>query len=164
MDSLEYPDLIYFRAAQGWLELGNSVEALDELGQVSAASREHPDILELRWHIAVKGRAWEQALALAEALCCRDPDNASGWIHRSYCLHEIKRTQEAWDTLLPMADAFPCEWLICYNLACYACQLGRLEDGRHWLTRAAELGDPMGINRLAASDPDLTPLFPRQAR
>ena len=164
MDLLEHPDSIYLTAAEGWLELGNSAEALDELSRISPAGQEHPEALELRWQIAVKGKRWDEALALAETLCKRAPKNAFGWVHRSYCLHELKRTQEAWDTLLPKADLFPEEWLICYNLACYACQLGELEQGRKWFTRALEVGEPMEINGLAASDPDLKPLFEAQAR
>jgi hypothetical protein len=49
--------------------------------------------------------------------------------------------------------------LIAYNLACYACQLGRAQESRTWLKRALELGKPEQINRMAAKDPDLQPLF-----
>jgi predicted Zn-dependent protease len=159
MDAIEHPDSVYLRAAQGWLELGNPAEALLELDQMSVDTREHPAVIEVRWQIAAKTRRWEAALALAEALCARAPTSACGWIHRSYCLHELKRTQEAWDTLLPFADAFPEEWLICYNLACYACQLRELDAARKWLSRAVQVGDAREINRLAAADSDLKRLF-----
>lgn len=128
---------------------------------MSDAAREHPDTLELSWQIAVKSKRWTEALAVAETLCRLAPHSPFGWIHRSYCLHELKRTQEAWDLLHPMADKFPQEWLVCYNLACYACQLGRLEEAKSWYARAREQGDPEEITRLAAADPDLKPLFPK---
>ena len=48
------------------------------------------------------------------------PDEPVGWIHRSYVLHEQKRTREAWDLLLPAAKKFPEDFTIPYNLACYA--------------------------------------------
>ncbi len=159
MQSLEHPDTIYLSAAQGWLELGNCVEACAELERITPLGLKHPDVLEVKWQIAVKQKHWDLALSVAECICERAPQNAFGWIHRSYCLHEMKRTQEAWDTLFPMAAKFPGEWLLCYNLACYACQLGHLEDAREWFTRSIELGDPLEINRLASEDPDLKPLF-----
>ena len=159
MDAIKHPDSIYLRAAQGWLELGNGGEALSELSRMSPASQEHPAALEIRWQVAVKNQHWEEGLALAELLCVRAPKSPFGWVHRCYCLHELKRTQEAWETLLPLAEIFPEDWLICYNLACYACQLGKLEEAKKWLTRAVEIGDPAEVNHLAAADADLKPLF-----
>ena len=159
MEALEHPDCVYLSAAQGWFELGNCSEAAAELDQVSPGARNRAEVLELRWQIAVKRGRWPEALEVSESICRLAPENALGWIHRSYCLHEMKRTQEAWDLLLPMAAKFPKEWLACYNLACYACQLGRVRDGQEWFTRAIELGDPIEINRLASEDPDLRPLF-----
>jgi len=38
---------------------------------------------------------------------------------KQLALHELKRTQEAFDLLLPAADKFPAPWTIPYNLACY---------------------------------------------
>jgi tetratricopeptide (TPR) repeat protein len=159
MTPLDYPDDLRLRAAQGWLELGNCSEARAELQSVSAAARQHQDVLELRWQIAVKEQHWEEGVLIAGTLCQLAPDKPFGWIHRSYCLHELKRTREAWEMLLPVATRFPREWLICYNLACYACQLQQLDEAQHWLNRALEIGNPNEIKKLAAKDPDLKPLF-----
>jgi hypothetical protein len=156
---LEYPNGIYVAAAQGWLELGNSAEATAELNRISPSLREHPQVLALRCQIALKDQRWSDGLELAEILWRREPSNSFGWIHRSYCLHELRRTREAWDALLPAVEQFPKEWLLCYNLACYACQLGWLDECKTWFMRALDLGDPLEINRLAAKDPDLKPLF-----
>ena len=163
MEPLEHPDVLHLNAAQGWLELGNATEASAELEKLVPSAREHPDVLEVRWQIAVKGRRWAEALGVADAICRLAPANAVGWIHRSYCLHELSRTKEAWESLLPIAERFPKEWLICYNLACYSCQLGWLEEAKTWFMRAIELGDPLAVNRLAAEDPDLKPLFQQKA-
>ena len=159
MDVLAHPNGIYLSAAQGWLELGNWTEALAELEQIGPEWREHPDVLQVRWQVAVKAERWPEALAVAESLCRTAPDSPFGWIHRSYCLHELHRTQEAWDALFPLAERFPREWLISYNLACYACQLGNLEEAKSWLARAVKLGDRTEIERLAEQDGDLKPLF-----
>ena len=42
---------MHLTAAQGWLELGNHEEAFEELEQIDAPLRGHPDVLEVRWGI-----------------------------------------------------------------------------------------------------------------
>lgn len=158
IEGLEHPNNHFLSAAQGWLELGNETEALEELKKIPEGLQEHPAVLEVRWNLECHAKRWAEALAIAEALHRIVPANPAPWIHRSFCLHELRRTQEAWDGLLPAVHLFPKEWLICYNLACYACQLGRLDEGKNWLMRAIELGDPIEINRIASNDPDLKPL------
>ncbi len=162
MEPLPPPDSMHLLAAQGWLELGDPSEAAADLNRVSAAGREHPDFLEMQWQLFVRNKQWLDALRVAEAICRLAPESPFGWIHRSYCLHELRRTQEAWDALLPTAERFPKEWLVCYNLACYACQLGWMDQARAWFRRALQRGDSREIERLAATDPDLKPMIQRQ--
>ena len=80
-------------------------------------------------------------------------------VHRSYCLHELKRSEEARDNLLRVVDKFPEDPIMRYNLACYECQLGRLEQAKNWLQKAYESGDPKKIRSMALEDPDLKPLW-----
>ena len=70
-----------------------------------------------------------------------------------------KRTREAHDALLPAAHTFPEAWVVPYNLACYTCQLGLMEEARSWLEKAFELGDSKSIKLMALEDPDLEPLW-----
>jgi Tfp pilus assembly protein PilF len=51
MKPLEPPDSLHLQAAQGWLELGNHAEAEAELDNITASSREHPDVINVRWGI-----------------------------------------------------------------------------------------------------------------
>jgi hypothetical protein len=60
---------------------------------------------------------------------------------------------------LPIADKFPDLWVIPYNLACYTCQLGRLDEARLWFDRALTIGDAKEIKLAALDDADLAPLF-----
>ena len=46
MKGLEPPDSIHLQAAQGWLELGNHLEADKELDEIAPQLRTHPDVLE----------------------------------------------------------------------------------------------------------------------
>src|SRR5438477_2256342 len=102
MRELKPPDNHHFNAALGWLELGNQPEAKAELAKISAAHRSHPDVLELTWRILAAERKWVEALAVSRELVRIEPQNPSGWVHQSYSLHELKRTKEALDLLLPV--------------------------------------------------------------
>ena len=46
-----------------------------------------------------------------------------------------------------------------YNLVCYECQLGRLEQARKWLEKAVAEGDAKRIRLMALKDPDLKSLW-----
>ena len=150
---------MHVQAARGWLELGNHLEANAELEKITARRRAHPDVLEVRWEIYAKVKDWEACLEIAGAVIKTAPERASGWIHRSFALHELKRTQEAWDNLFPVAERFPKVPTIPYNLACYAAQLGKLWESQQWLKQAFKIGDSKELKLLALDDPDLKPLW-----
>jgi predicted Zn-dependent protease len=139
MKPLEPPDSIHLLAAQGWLELGSHIEANDELENISASLRAHPAVLAVRWEIYAAAKKWEAAVDIAAALIQLDPEDPVGWVHRSYALHELKRTTEARDNLLRVVDKFPSSATMRYNLDCYECQLGRLEKAKEWLKKAFAL-------------------------
>jgi hypothetical protein len=152
------PESHFLSAAEGWLMLGDSQSAEAELGLITADYAEHPDFLEVRWRLSAVRKEWETALGIARQLVQSVPDRSIAWINQSYSLHELRQTDQAWNLLLPMADRFPKEPTIPYNLACYACQLGLLQDCRHWLRRAARIGSRVEILNSALLDPDLAPL------
>ena len=158
MEDLGFPDLHHVRAAEGWLELGDAIEAARELNTLSEPARGHPDVLELCWRLHAMRGDWDAALAVARTLTRSMPERASGWIHQSYCLHEMKRTEEAWRLLRPAAELFPDETTIAYNLACYACQLGELAAAKEWLQRAARKQGRGPVRLMGMDDPDLVPL------
>ena len=159
MPPLQPPDSHHLLAAQGWLELGNHVEANRELQNIAPLLRAHPHVLEMRWQICAVAKDWDAALAIASSLVRLMPENPFGWIHRSFALHELKRTAEARDNLMPVLDKFPSQAILRYNLACYECQLGRLQQAKDWLQKALAIGDPKEIKRMALEDPDLEPLW-----
>jgi len=132
MQPLSPPDTHFLSAAAGWYELGNITEAKAELERISPALREHPDVLELRWLVHAQEKNWEQGLEVAEKLVEIAPERSSGWLHRAYALRRVKRggLQTAWDALLPTVEKFPKEPTIPYNLSCYACQMGRMDEAR----------------------------------
>src|ERR1035441_11061527 len=88
MKQLELYDLRHLEAADGWLGLGNHVEADEELEQITPENRAHPAVLEIRWQIYAKAKKWNAALDIASALIQSVPEHPLGWVHRAYSLHE----------------------------------------------------------------------------
>jgi tetratricopeptide (TPR) repeat protein len=160
MPKLQPPDTYHLSAAEGWLELGNFHEALSELNLVSKAEQGRVDLLGLRWSISAQLKLWEDCVGIATNILELAPKNVFGWIHRSYALHELKRTIEARDLLQPALKRFPKNETIPYNLACYECQLGDLEAARDWLRRAMKLKKPEALKEQALEDQDLKPMWP----
>jgi len=156
---LERADVCTLSAAIGWLELGNPREAQTEFRHISRDARSHPDTLDVEWRLRAELREWNDALEVARRLIAEDPENPSGWIHQSYTLHELKRTPEARQQLLSVADTFSTIPTVAYNLACYACQLDDPTDARTWLDRAVRLAGKEKIREMALRDPDLHPLW-----
>ena len=163
---LDPTDLHRIRAAEGWLELGLAEEALTELAYLKVNLGEHRLIYflldQLDQHLKLE--AWDEVYAVAETLVCIGPDELDGWVHRAYAARRKPNgsLQAAWDALHPAAEKFPDELIIPYNLACYACQLGRLDSAREWLGRALTLAIKQAIGHqfrlMALADRDLTPL------
>jgi tetratricopeptide (TPR) repeat protein len=153
------PDSLHLLAAQGWLELGNHLEANEELEKITSCRRARPEVLELRWQTYAAAKKWDACLDIVAALIHIDSEDALGWVHRSCALHELKRTVEARDNLLRVVDNFPISATIRYNLACYECQLGRLEQAKNWLEEAFRLGDAKKMKLVALDGPDMEPLW-----
>jgi hypothetical protein len=70
-------------------------------------------------------------------------------------LHHSRSTAEARDVLLPVADQFPAEWRITFQLACYCCKLGQKTEALKWLELAIEVAGKTDIRMKALDEPDL---------
>ena len=159
LPTLPQTDQHHLRTAEGWLGLGDWQSANDELEEITPQLRAHPGVLQVRWQVYAAARHWALAVEVAGALTRLLPGEAEGWVHRSYALHELKRTTEARDALLPVLDRFPDDATMRYNLACYECQLGNLPAARDWLERAFALDGGSQLKRQSLDDPDLEPLW-----
>ena len=142
MKPLEPPDTHHLQAAQGWLELGNHIEAIEELENIAPQLRTHPEALKVRWEIYAAAKKWEAAIDIAAAIVQLDPDDLAGWIHWSYALHELKRTAEARDNLLRVVGKFPNDPLMRYNLAATSASWGDWSRRRTGWRRLLRSGIP----------------------
>src|SRR5437660_6415805 len=89
MQPLSQTDERHLEAAEGWLLLGNHVEADAELDNITPLFHAHPDVLVLRWMIYSKAQKWEVAFEIARTLVEQLPDNPVGWIHQAYALRRM---------------------------------------------------------------------------
>jgi predicted Zn-dependent protease len=158
MKSIQPPESLYLEAAKGWYMLGDLTEARRELDALHRTFQEHPDVLEVRFAIASKEKQWTECMEISAALLSVAPHRPTSWINCAVTLHELKQTQEAWDALYTVREKFPEVSTIPYNLACYACQLGRMEVSRKYLRKALSKGGKL-LRTFAMEDPDLKPLW-----
>jgi len=156
---LPLQDQRHLDAAEGWLGLGNFLAANEELEQISPGLRAHPQVLELRYQIYSQVGKWDLAAEVAKEMSEMLPDNPWGHFHLAYALHELKKTQEAYDCLIPVIERFPNEWLMLFNLACYSCQLGKMKEAMQCLEKAGDLASKKDIRLMALDDADLEPLW-----
>jgi len=148
------------RAAEGWLGLGDNVEAARELKEIAPEHQSHPAVLEVRWRIHSQRQDWNACMDIACAMTTIAPNDAAGWIQLAYAMRRTDggTVQMARDTLDAVAAKFPREPVIHYNLACYHCQLGNLPMALESLKRAFSVGDAAQMKLMALEEPDLEPL------
>jgi tetratricopeptide (TPR) repeat protein len=158
MNPRSWPNKHYLLAAEGWIELGNVAEASAELENIDPQARFHPDVLALRWQIYAKAEKWTACIDIGEALVKLAPERSESWIHRSFSLHEVGRTDEAFEKLLPVVDRFPSVWQVPYNLSCYSSVLRRFDEAEKWFKRAM-LVDEKSVQTAGIDDSDLRPLW-----
>lgn len=156
---LEWPDSHYRDAALGWLDLGNWLEANEDIERISPAGKAHPDVLEVRCKIYVVAEKWELVVEVARAMCRLRPDSVAGALQLAQALRKLNRIVEAHDALAYLADEFPEEWCIAYQLACYCCLLGDRSKALWWLENAIDVAGTYDIRLKALDDPDLATLW-----
>jgi len=142
-----------FLAAQGYLELGMESDALVELDELEEPLRSHPDAGRLRVQILLQAERWRECVEICKDLWDGTSATAAMRLHGAYCLHELKRTEEARDLLLSAGDLLGTDPTFHYNLACYAAVLGDSAEARDRLAAAFDL-DP-DLIEMSKTDPDL---------
>jgi tetratricopeptide (TPR) repeat protein len=160
MQKLNPRDTQHLQAAYACIGSGNHEGARAALDKIAPEFRDHPAVLVTRLSLCEGARQWETCLELVETLIRVLPDNPMNWVQRSQYLRELGRVREAREKLLPAAEKFPTFWMVPYNLACCACRLGDVNEGRARLNTALQLVDADAIKSRALSEPDLEPLWP----
>jgi tetratricopeptide (TPR) repeat protein len=159
MSDLPIQDTHHLNAARGWVELGNHLEAFDELEKIAPLNRAHPDVLAVRWEIYTLAKKHDNALTIAEALIKLVPKRHEAHIWRAHSLHELGRTKEAIDFLTVAAGCFRGGGIIGYHLACYHAALGDLQEAKDWLEMAFGTPEAKALKQKSLDDPKLKELW-----
>lgn len=143
--------------AAGYLELNLLADARAELALLSPEFLATPPALAVRLELAMATSAWDEVIALAPELIGDDATEERPWTAWAYALRELGRVAEAQETLLAGSRliAKP-SVLVDYNLACYACLLGELDEARRLL--ASVYARDKSWREAARDDPDLAAL------
>lgn len=145
--------------ALGFLELGMPQDAWEELGELPAEIAETSPVIQMKVEVLNRLKRWQDAAELCRPMIEREPGELFWWIQRAFSLRRSESIESAEAVLRSALVHHPPEGVLIYNLACYACVQGRLDEARDFLGRSIS-GDPDTIIRMALQDPDLAALRP----
>jgi len=145
-------------AALGYFELKMISEALEALDGVSPAAADTRNVLALRLLVLQKAENWPKAQATAARLVTMEPTDPGWSIALAYAMRRAECIERAQAILRDAMIAHPGDALIHFNLACYACQLARIDEAREYLRNAFALD--IDLRSQAMKDPDLQVLWP----
>ena len=143
--------------AVGYLELGMLQDSWDALENIPAEERHLPPVLQVRLEIYRRMGKYEGMATMAEHLTKVFPEDSQNWISLAYAQRRYLDLKTAEKTLLEAQKRFPEEATIPFNLACYACQMGRLDEAREKLAKAIAM-EP-AFKSAALEDEDLKPIW-----
>jgi len=137
----------------------------DNPSKIAAHARnsDRLDQLRIAHQIFKKNRDWRACVEVSQRAVDLHGKDSWGWIQRSYALHCLKMTREAFEALKPAASLFPETITIFYNLACYAASLGDTNEAKLWLKSVFDLAEKNGVyagtfeayRKMALADSDL---------
>jgi tetratricopeptide (TPR) repeat protein len=154
---LEPPDKQCFEVACGYAELGMYLDADSELEKIDPFLRAAPEILALRIEIYRGLEKWELMAELSMRLMGFHLDDPQWPVSLAYATRRATSIEAAKEILLNAEPKFPAEAVIKYNLACYCCQLGEIENAKNYLKKALKLD--LNWRMAALEDEDLKPLW-----
>ena len=120
-------------------------------------NRATPEVLAVRIAVYHGLKKWELMREVAKRLHEFQPDNVEWTISLAYATRRADSIEAAKEILMNAEAKFPKEPTIKYNLACYFCQTGNIQNARNYLKKAFEL-DP-NCRMAALEDEDLKPLW-----
>jgi len=154
---LEPQDQRHLEAARGYTQLGMYEDATAELETIDPFCRALPEVLEVRLEIYRAMSRWDLMQVVAKSLAQYDPRDPAPVISLAYATRRAESLAAAKSILEQALERHPNEPIVHYNLACYECQSGKLDEAKRHLQRAFEL-QPQ-CRGMALEDPDLEPLW-----
>jgi len=158
MARLDDSDRLHLEAAQGWLGMSDWREANNELDRITPTMRTHPSVLRTRILVCIAAEHWDVMHEIAQALVVKLPYDALMCIYAAMALDRMNRTKDAYNLLESFVKRFPNHAQLHYDLACYACKIGMLQEAKSSLERAIDVSEK-DIHQQALDDPALEQLW-----
>jgi predicted Zn-dependent protease len=143
----------HLRAAIGYLELGMSLDAWNELEAINAEHRGLAHVLKVRLEVCRSLEKWEMMAEIARLLSQGEPDESGHLLNLAYAIRRSDKVDSAEKILSEAETKFPEDPLIKYNLGCYRAVLGKVGEAKLNLAEAFQR-DPT-LRLTALDDPDL---------
>jgi tetratricopeptide (TPR) repeat protein len=160
MSSLPSPELLpifkHLNAAVGYLNLGMPQDASNELEDIEAKERARPEVLKVRLEICRALKQWEMMAEVSNHLRKIEPDEVGHSLNMAYATRRFKSEADAAEILSMALRRYYDDALVRYNLACYWCVMGRVEEAREMLETACKKEE--SLRELAQTDEDLAGL------
>jgi tetratricopeptide (TPR) repeat protein len=144
--------------AKGYIGLGMIKEASAEIEAIEAEDWHSMEVQRVRIDLCMEAKQWSEVVDIAGQIAEALSEEEQVWISWAYALRELQRVKEAEEVLLRAEKVYGHKSAIVhYNLACYACLLGYLEEAGKRLKRAIKLDKRFEDE--CDKDPDLKALF-----
>ena len=143
-------------AATGYRELGMFDEAARAIEEVDAEDKGRKEVLAVRVDLYMATQNWNLVAEVAGHLVDIEPENAAWWINLAYATRRAENIDQAQTLLLQARKLHPDNAIIAFNLSCYACVTGNIEQAKTHLKHAMTLDS--NIRGLALRDEDLQTL------
>lgn len=160
---MKAPGEHHLDAAEGWLSLGLTKEAMDELAKVPMATRRHFKYLSIMWQALCQQCEWEDALLFANRCTQRFPDRVESWLALAETLEKLPPPiggyLAAWDVLRSRVDHFPNDGRMAIKLASYAISLDRPRQANEWFSMALQQLNKSNLDHLLKEDQELLKLM-----
>jgi Flp pilus assembly protein TadD len=144
-------------AATGYYELGMFDEAELALEEIDAEDRARKEVLAARVDLYMATQKWSLVAEVARHLVDIEPENAAWWVNLAYATRRAESIDKAQALLLQARKLHPNNPIIAFNLSCYACVTGHIEQAKTHLKDAIALNS--NIRGLALRDEDLQTLW-----
>lgn len=147
-------------AASGWLDLGNHLEANEELEKLPPLLRAHPEVLKVRLRVYEAAGKWVEYAIIAEGAAERYSNDPDFYVAYALGKFQTKQYECAAEFLLYHSTDFPMTWEWAYLLAGVLAVLERPVEAREWLGKAFELSpDPDKLKLRALDEPELQTIW-----
>ena len=145
------------QVAVGYLELGMLLEANAEIENLAPDIKTSSPALGVRMEIYRAAQKWRLMEVVALELWKRHQGEPVYWNDLAWAVRRADSLKAGQKILLNAAERFPSDAMTQFNLGCYACQLGDIDQAKERVGKAIKLDAKFKM--LALDDPDLEPLW-----